>query len=321
MRIFIYGIVQGVGFRPSVYTIAREMGLRGFVRNNGSNVEVCVDRDGEEFIQNLQDALPPLALIERIDHVEDTTDYSAYPEFSIVTSTTGNRSSSIPVDTALCAPCIHEILKKGDRRYHYPFTNCTDCGARYSVISDLPYDRQFTTMDPFSLCPSCSSEYMDPGNRRLHAQTISCPACGPKHTLYNSQGDTIKSMDPFKVFATTIESGQFTVLKSWGGMHILSSLDSIPSLRERYRRKTKPFALMFRNINTVRTYAHLSPEEEELLDSTARPILLLRKRIKPIGSDEPPDPGQMKKAHVARDSFMGMPGLTKISQGIEPSDP
>ena len=284
MRFFVYGIVQGVGFRPTVYTLARAMGLRGYVRNNGSNVEICVDRLGEEFIRNLKEALPHLSTIERIESsgtqgsIADPTDYSEYPEFIIVPSTSGTRSSSIPVDTALCDPCISELLTPADRRYHYPFTNCTDCGARYSIIRDLPYDRELTTMVPFPLCPSCSSEYMDPGNRRLHAQTISCPECGPQYTLYDDQGNPIHTDDPFKTFSRFLESGKCTVLKSWGGMHILASLDAIPKLRERYNRKTKPFALMFRNSDAVRKYTHVTGVEESLLTSSARPILLLRKR-------------------------------------------
>ncbi len=301
MRFFVYGIVQGVGFRPTVYTIARAMGLRGYVRNNGSNVEICVDRQGEEFIRNLREELPPLANIERIDMIDgpgssgatgsdssdssgemssviDPTDYSEYPEFIIIPSTSGNRSSSIPVDTALCDPCISELLTQGDRRHNYPFTNCTDCGARYSVIRDLPYDRKNTSMSPFPLCSSCSSEYMDPGNRRLHAQTISCPQCGPAYRLYNHDGTSITSPDPFIEFARALEEGSFGVLKSWGGMHILASLDTIPALRERYKRRTKPFALMFRNIDAVRRHTHLTDDEETLLTSSPRPILLLRKR-------------------------------------------
>ena len=281
MRIFIYGIVQGVGFRPTVFTIARRMGLRGFVRNNGSNVEVCVDTDGEEFISFLRQELPPLASIERIDRTDpdrDHTDYTQYPEFIIVPSTAGNRSSSIPVDTALCDPCVGELLGQENRRHHYPFTNCTDCGARYSVIGDLPYDRALTTMDPFPLCPFCTTEYGDPGNRRLHAQTISCPECGPHYTLYSGLGTPARPQDPFPVFARMIEVGGIGVLKSWGGMHILASFDSIPQLRERYGRKTKPFALMLRDLKTVTRYTHVNQEEEELLTSSARPIVLLRKR-------------------------------------------
>ena len=284
MRFLVYGIVQGVGFRPTVYTLARAMGLRGYVRNNGSNVEICVDRQGEEFIRNLKEALPLLSTIERIESsgtpgsIVDPTNYSDHPEFVIVPSTSGMRSSSIPVDTALCDPCISELLTSADRRYHYPFTNCTDCGARYSIICDLPYDRELTTMVPFPLCPSCSSEYMDPGNRRFHAQTISCPECGPQYTLYDDQRNPIHTDDPFKTFSRFLESGKCTVLKSWGGMHILASLDAIPQLRERYNRKTKPFALMFRNSDAVRKYTHVTGVEERLLTSSARPILLLRKR-------------------------------------------
>lgn len=320
MRFFIYGIVQGVGFRPAVYTLARRMGLRGYVRNNGSNVEVCVDRDGEEFIGSLLENLPPLAVIERIHRVGDpevpepcpghpvATDsgpgdsgapndnqgalssersapvdpdlvHSASaisdPGFVILPSTAGARTSSIPVDTALCEPCIEELLEPENRRYLYPFTNCTDCGARYTVIRDLPYDRRSTTMAPYPLCPSCAAEYTDPGNRRLHAQTVSCPDCGPRYTLYDARGSPMTDDDPFSTFARAIEAGELCVLKGWGGMHILSSLHVIPGLRKRYGRETKPFALMLRDLATVRKYVNISGYEEELLASAARPILLL----------------------------------------------
>lgn len=278
MRFFIYGIVQGVGFRPAVYSLARQMGLKGFVRNNGSNVEICVDKKGEEFIERLIDKLPPLARIERVVSREDNTDYSQFPHFLILESKNGTRSSSIPVDTALCDHCLRDLLTPGNRRYLYPFTNCTNCGARYSVIRDLPYDRKNTSMAEFPLCPMCENEYGNPENRRFHAQTISCPECGPEYTLYNTDGKLIPSPEPFRYFSSALENGKTGVLKSWGGMHILSSFEELPNLRERYGRKEKPFALMFRDMKTIMKYAVVSDAERNILCSPVKPIVLVKKR-------------------------------------------
>lgn len=274
MRISIFGIVQGVGFRPTVYRVAKEMGLKGFVLNNGSNVEVHVDRDAEEFVARLRDALPALARIDRVDFDETTEEFD---DFTIVESRDGRRVSLIPTDTALCDRCVEDFDREDDRRHLFPFTNCTECGARYTVISDLPFDRARTSMAEFPMCESCRAEYASPSDRRFHAQTISCPQCGPGYSLFDADGNAIQG-DPFEGFASRIADGLVGVMKGWGGMHIVCGLDGAPRLRKLYRRGDKPYAVMMRDMDAVRRYAMLAECEEDMLTSPQRPIVLLRKR-------------------------------------------
>ncbi|MFP4170179.1 MAG: carbamoyltransferase HypF [Methanomassiliicoccales archaeon] len=274
MRYVIHGIVQGVGFRPTVHRIARSMGLRGFVQNNGSNVVVEVDREGDEFMEALRSNLPPLA---RVDSVEVLVSGDrGYDDFRIVPSESGERGVGIPNDVAICDSCRRELFDPEDRRYLYPFTNCTDCGARFTVIEDLPYDRDSTSMRDFPMCPSCREEYEDPGDRRFHHQTISCPRCGPTYRLLGSDGDGVEG-DPVRGFASRIDRGQIGIAKSWGGMHICSSLESLPRLRRWYGRREKPFAVMVRDMDTAERYCHLDGEERELLRSPHRPVTLVDK--------------------------------------------
>ena len=289
MRILVYGVVQGVGFRPSVYNIARSLGLTGYCRNNGSNVEIVLDRNHELFISALRKGLPPLASIERIE-VQDSDDVNMkeYPEFTILLSQSGSRASVIPADTALCDNCVRELFSKDDRRYHYPFINCTDCGARYSLIADVPYDRPKTSMAPFDMCPDCLTEYRNPGNRRFHAQTTACPACGPEFGLYDGDGTLISTDQErcFREFSRRLNAGEIGVMKSWGGMHICCSFDSIARARKLYARPEKPFAVMMRDIETVEKYATLTEKERKILTSHKRPIVLVGKKKSAYGALE-----------------------------------
>ena len=274
MKIIFRGIVQGVGFRPTVYRIAKGMGLKGYVLNKGSEVEVVVDRDEEEFIKRLKESLPATAEITEIIIEKDKR---SFDDFCIIKSKNGERSSPIPVDTGICDECLREIFDPDNRRYHYPFTNCTVCGARFSLIEDLPYDRERTSMKEFKLCEDCYSEYTDPMDRRYHAQTISCPECGPSYKLYDREGRIIEG-DPVKIFAERIDMGAIGVIKSWGGMHICCGMDKIKKLREWYGRPQKPFAVMVRDIDTVEKYAYVTEEEKKLLLSSRKPIVLLHKK-------------------------------------------
>lgn len=274
MKITIFGIVQGVGFRPTVYRVAKEMGLRGYVLNNGSNVEIVIDRDPEEFLRRLREALPALA---RIDLVQIEESKGAYEDFTIVQSREGKRVSLIPTDTAICDACARDFSEPGNKRSMFPFTNCTECGARFTIISDVPFDRARTAMYDFPMCDSCESEYASPSDRRFHAQTISCPECGPRYTLYDRDRRTV-SGDPFRSFASRIDSGEVGAIKGWGGMHIVCALAHTSRLRGLYRRGDKPYAIMARDLATVRRYAIVGEKEEELLTSPQRPIVLLRKR-------------------------------------------
>jgi hydrogenase maturation protein HypF len=285
-RIVFYGVVQGVGFRPTAYRVAKAMGLRGYVRNNGSNVEVVVDKLAPEYVDAFRKALPPLARIEdvKFEDVDEETVRKALghskeiSEFSIVHSRSGSRDSPIPADTAMCEPCRRELLESGNRRHLFPFTNCTDCGARFSVIRDVPYDRRNTAMDEFRLCPTCLDEYKDPDNRRFHAQTISCPDDGPRYRLYDSERRVVARETAVEEAADRLDAGQMGVVKGWGGMHIVCRLEECGRLREWYKRPAKPFAVMFRDLDTVRRYAEVDEHAEKLLTSIQRPIVLLPRK-------------------------------------------
>ncbi len=271
MKLILKGVVQGVGFRPTVYKVAKRLGYNGYVKNMGGEVEVGIDGDEDVFLKELQDELPPLAEIKKVEKLNKKIDNDG---FEIIKSTSGEKeSSTIPVDTAICEDCLKEMKNKSDRRYNYPFTNCTNCGARYSAIYELPYDRKKTTMDPFPMCKECKKEYKDPMDRRFHAQTTSCDECGPKYRLFNKDKKKIGDIGDF---VSLIEKGRIGVAKSWGGMHIVCKLEKIPRLRDIYQRPQKPFALMMANVETVEKYAKV--EREDLLKGGKRPIMIFEKK-------------------------------------------
>ncbi|UCF08570.1 MAG: carbamoyltransferase HypF [Thermoplasmata archaeon] len=277
MRLIFYGLVQGVGFRPAVFRAAQALGLKGFIRNNGSNVEVVIDGDHKQLLEQLDRELPPLARITEIEVEEGPTD-KQYSEFTIKFSEDGERTSVIPADTAICQHCQDELFSADNRRYHHPFINCTDCGARFSAIKAVPYDRVNTSMKAFVLCEKCKAEYDSPSNRRFFAQTISCRGDGPKFTLYGKDRETIETEDEIHHFASAMDDGAIGVLKSWGGMHLICNLDSRPRFRAWYGRQEKPFAVMARNLEVVKAMADISPFEEALLTSPERPIVIVQKR-------------------------------------------
>ena len=274
-KLIFKGVVQGVGFRPTVYRVAKKVGSHGFVLNTGSEVEVVIDTDPEYFVNELKKNLPSLAQISSVEKVPDERTFS---DFTIKKSTQGSKQSLIPVDTAICKDCLEELFDKNNRRYHYPFTNCTVCGARYSVITDVPYDRKHTAMDEFALCETCNKEYKNPDDRRYHAQTISCPICGPAYSLFDNSKNKKNSTDPFRSFAKEIDAGKIGVIKSWGGMHLCCSLDQIPYFREWYHRPQKSFAVMVQNIETAEDLAHITDDQKEVLTSAQRPVVLVKKK-------------------------------------------
>ncbi|MDQ1371482.1 MAG: hydrogenase maturation protein HypF [Candidatus Thermoplasmatota archaeon] len=287
MKITVYGIVQGVGFRPTVFRVAKAMGLKGYVLNNGSNVEIHLDRGAEEFLERLRKALPSLARIDRAD-IEETREELG--DFMIAQSTDGKRVSLIPTDTAICHQCADDFASAGDKRHLFPFTNCTECGARFTVIADVPFDRARTSMSDFPVCPSCHDEYASPEDRRFHAQTLSCPECGPRYTLYNKDGSALPG-DPFPEFAKGMEGGAVGLLKGWGGMHIVCTFANAPRLRKVYRRGDKPYAVMMRDLGTAERYAVIGDQERQFLTSPQRPIVLLRKRREASEDLETVSPG------------------------------
>ncbi|RLF49836.1 MAG: carbamoyltransferase HypF [Thermoplasmata archaeon] len=292
--IIIRGVVQGVGFRPTVYRIANAMGLHGYVLNKGSHVEIVVDERPRELVNGIARSLPPLAKIAEVDIVpvehldaeereKIMTRFHSLMEkknaFHIVPSTPGDADPNMPADTALCHECVGEMLDPKNRRYLYPFTNCTNCGARFTVIHALPYDRDRTSMHDFEMCKECLSEYSDPNNRRFHAQTISCPNCGPEYTLFGKDGKKICSgVEAIKTFAKELDKGSIGILKQWGGMNVVAILEKAPEVRNIIRRERKPLAIMVKDISTAKKYAYIDDYEENVLVSKERPIVLLRKR-------------------------------------------
>lgn len=278
-RIIIRGTVQGVGFRPTVYRVARKLGLKGHVSNRGSEVEVVIDGDAEVFMRELEAELPPLARVSghRVEPCPAPTE-----EFHIVPSTNGPRTSPVPPDSAICPDCLAELSQAGGRRSMYPFINCTNCDARFSVIEDMPYDRPKTSMADFPMCEPCAREYADPLDRRFHAQTTSCPDCGPKYRV-----EGVPTNDPIGLFAAAIGAGKLGAVKSWGGTHVVCLPSAVGELRRRFGRPQKPLAVMVRDLDAARMYAHVSQDDERLLTSLARPIVLLERAGKALEGTAP----------------------------------
>lgn len=272
MRIVIRGIVQGVGFRPAVYRAALSVGAKGTVRNAGASVVIETDKP-KELTTAILDNLPPLANITSMEQSE--SEVRDWDGFSIVGSTSEERGIGIPADSAICGNCLEEMMGKG-RRSNYPFTTCTDCGARYTLMEDAPYDRKNTSMEPFEMCADCAREYNDPDDRRFHHQTVCCPRCGPTYRFVDADGKT-QTEKPVEALAHVIRGGGIGVVKGWGGMHICSSLKSVIRMRAFTKRPEKPFAVMVRDMEAARKYGSLTRAEEDALRSPARPIVLVEK--------------------------------------------
>ncbi|MAS33833.1 MAG: carbamoyltransferase HypF [Anaerolineaceae bacterium] len=281
-RIVIEGAVQGVGFRPFVFRLAHELGLNGFVSNTSSGVVIELDGDSatvEHFINRLYREKPPLAVI---DSLTSEAAYAAgYSSFEICLSQErGSKTALVLPDIATCPDCLNDISDPHNRRYRYPFTNCTNCGPRYSIIRALPYDRACTSMRQFDMCPACRAEYEDPRNRRFHAQPNACPVCGPHLELWDRQGRIISTHDDALLqAAAAIRAGQIVALKGIGGFQLLvdaRNVDAVQQLRERKHRPAKPFALMFPSLAMIREQCLISSLEADLLTSPGAPIVLLR---------------------------------------------
>ena len=279
----VYGIVQGVGFRPYVYRIATSLGLRGFVRNDTLGVEIEIEGDEEKietFKERLRSECPPAASIHRL--VEEEIEARGDSNFLILESATGEeRETLISPDLATCPDCLRELFDPGDRRFRYPFINCTNCGPRYTIIEDVPYDRPNTTMRKFEMCPECRAEYENPADRRFHAQPNACPVCGPEVWLVNREGEKIRFGDSIRAAARYILEGKIIALKGLGGFHIACDAtndDAVKRLRALKKRGDKPFALMAPDLETVERLCFLNDKERELLTSPRCPILLLEAR-------------------------------------------
>lgn len=281
----VEGVVQGVGYRPFVYTLAVRLRLAGWVLNDSQGVltEVHGPSDTlEAFTRALRDEAPPLAKVTDVRVVDRKPSPDSLTGFRIVESRRDDSVSTyIAPDSHVCADCLREVLDPGDRRYGYPFTNCTNCGPRYSIINGVPYDRPKTTMAVFEMCGDCADEYTDPVDRRYHAQPNACPACGPRLTLHDSTGRAIVSgTAALSATAEALAAGKIVAVKSIGGFHLAvdaRDAEAVARLRKRKRRDSKPFAVMTADLVSVERIARVRPAEAELLRSPPRPIVLLRK--------------------------------------------
>jgi hydrogenase maturation protein HypF len=291
-EIAIQGAVQGVGFRPFVYRTARAFGIRGFVRNDGHGVfiaAVAAKDDLEAFIHVLRTSHPPLAVIRGFSASEpspltDSQRKALGAGFSIVQSEHGERvDADVTRDTAVCDNCLREMRDPRDRRFRHPFINCTDCGPRYTIIRDLPYDRPATTMSGFPMCDDCRKEYESPESRRFHAQPICCPACGPTLRLIDANGAAINggTPDPITRCIDLLVAGKIVAIKGIGGYHLACRADdetAVRRLRLRKMREEKPLAIMVRDVKAARDYALIGGEEQSILEGVERPIVLCAKK-------------------------------------------
>ncbi len=281
--IAVSGIVQGVGFRPFVYDLATRLGLNGFVRNEtgGVLIEVEGELDSlERFFGELTSRPPPLA---RIDDVRwSMRRPRGDPRFRIENSQSeGSSSIFVSPDVATCDLCLRELFDPGDRRYRYPFLNCTHCGPRLTIVRAAPYDRQRTTMASFAMCPACRAEYEDPRDRRFHAQPIACPACGPRLRVLDSRGHEVETQEALNFGVALLKQGKIVALKGLGGYHLACLAGdgkAVAELRKRKQRDQKPLAIMVEDVAAARDLCEVSPAEEAVLRSSGRPIVLLRRR-------------------------------------------
>lgn len=277
-KILVEGIVQGVGFRPYVYRLAKEMNIKGHVKNLGNIVEIIVDSDFEEFEKRLVNELPPIASINSIES-HDVSDED-FDDFSIVESSASSEgSSTIPPDVAICESCLEEIRDPSNRRYKYPFNACTDCGPRFTVIDSVPYDRVNTSMNEFPLCDECLEEYTNPEDRRFHGEAICCDKCGPEMSIYR-KSEKIAEENPIRKAAEELEKGKIIAIKGIGGTHLVVDAyndKAIKNLRKKLNRPNQAFAVMSRDIETVSEYSQISTNERKTLLSRERPIVILKK--------------------------------------------
>jgi hydrogenase maturation protein HypF len=275
----VEGVVQGVGFRPYVYSLATRLGLAGHVGNNGAGVFIEVEGPPpriRDFLALLEQDAPPLA---RIDAVRTTAiEPGGGAGFSIVPSEPGGpRQALVSADSATCADCLAELADPGDRRFGYPFINCTNCGPRFTIVRDVPYDRPLTTMAGFALCAACATEYHDPADRRFHAQPVCCPACGPRLQLLDASGSEVPA-DPIIAAAALLAVGDVLAVKGLGGYHLAvdaGSETAAAALRARKHREDKPFALMAADLEAARGLCEIDQTAALLLTSRRRPIVLL----------------------------------------------
>ena len=285
-RIGVSGVIQGVGFRPFIFRLAATHGLAGYVANTAAGVIIEIDgseHDVKRFVQTITTEKPPLASIDELHVKKSAIDPAAKRNsFEIHESiSSGNRIGPITPDTDVCDNCLSELFNPADRRYLYPFINCTDCGPRYTLIEETPYDRPLTSMKHFPMCGQCQVEYSDPLDRRFHAQATCCPLCGPSITLTDSHGQTLESSDPIQMAVDFLKSGKIVAIKGIGGFHLAvngTDPEAIANLRKKKGRPDKPLAVMAESLEKIKSFACMSLDEQELLTGRIKPIVLLQKK-------------------------------------------
>jgi hydrogenase maturation protein HypF len=283
VRVEVRGVVQGVGFRPFVWRLANRHGVRGWVRNRGGVVEIHAEAPAgalEAFAAAIEGEAPPLA---RVDSVRTSPAASGGADGFVVEESAAGAAGEriIPSDVATCAACLAELLDPADRRFRYPFVNCTDCGPRFTIIEALPYDRERTSMRAFPLCDACAREYSDPVDRRFHAEPVACPACGPRLSLVAADGRPRADADPVRAAARLLREGAIVAAKGLGGFQLAcDATDAAPvaELRRRKARPDKPFAVMVATLEDARRWFDLTPEDERTLAGASAPIVLVRDR-------------------------------------------
>jgi hydrogenase maturation protein HypF len=327
-HILVRGAVQGVGFRPFIYRLASELGVTGTVNNSSQGV--VIEAEGapdtlEAFVLRIQRDKPPRAIIHSLEYAYLMP--LGYTAFEIQHSdASGAKTALILPDIATCPDCLREMFDPANRRYLYPFTNCTNCGPRFSIIQALPYDRPNTTMQRFAMCEECCAEYENPLDRRFHAQPNACPVCGPQLALWDQAGNVLAVRhDALLHAAEAIRRGEIVAVKGLGGFHLMVDArneDAIQRLRQRKHREEKPFAVMCPTLESVRALCEVSELEAELLCSPEAPIVLVRRRF-----TSPPAPLQLERgemAAVARplcEAERGLGGEVNVASAVAPGNP
>jgi len=284
-QVRVTGTVQGVGFRPFVYRVATELGLAGWVANDSAGVVMEIDGPPDvvdELCRRLSQEPPPLARVSSVTATPLPLSGHRHGFRIVASRSAGPPAVGVSVDVATCADCLREMYDPSDRRFGYPFINCTNCGPRYTIIRRIPYDRPFTTMAGFAMCGDCHREYTDPTDRRFHAEPNACDVCGPHLSLLTPDGNPSSTRAAALAGAVELlRSGRILAVKGLGGYHLAADADkaeAVDELRRRKARDDKPFALMVNDLATARRLCHLSPAGEEELASPRRPIVLARRR-------------------------------------------
>ena len=317
LKVVVRGAVQGVGFRPFVFRLAHELGLQGWVNNSAQGVFLEVEGARgalEQFLLRLETERPPRSFIQSLE--ASWLDPVGYRQFEIRPSEPGGSKTALVLpDIATCPDCLREIFEPGNRRFGYPFTNCTNCGPRFSIIEALPYDRPRTSMKGFTMCPECQAEYEDPRDRRFHAQPNACPVCGPHLELWDRHGQPI-SGNALDGAAAALRAGRIVAVKGLGGFHLMVAAHddgAVRRLRERKHREEKPLAVMFPSLEAVRAVCEVSALEERLLRSPEAPIVLLRRIQPPTANHQAP----ISEGQTPNTRLQGLP----LSNALAPNNP